>query len=132
MHLKDGVTLRGSGYEDTRIELDARAKPVYAIDVSDARIEGFAVAYAGTSSVPTVSLKSSLVAISACRIRNSAVSAVYATDSSTVVVDSLRASAWGGAASMRTPGGGTICEAVIVVSVGACEAAVVGCLMWGS
>jgi hypothetical protein len=76
VHLKDGVTLRGSGYDDTRIELDARAKPVYAIDVSDARIEGFAVAYAGTSSVPTVSLKSSLVAISACRIRNSAVSAV--------------------------------------------------------
>ncbi len=85
--LKSGVVVLGSGYEGTRIEIDILANPVYAVNVSDAKISGFTLAYTGTESPVTVFVDSSQVTVANCRITNTTVSGVYAVNGSKVTVE---------------------------------------------
>ncbi len=85
--LKSGVVVLGNGYENTRIEIDILANPVYAVNVSHAKISGFTLAYTGTEIPATVYVQSSRVTISNCRILNTTVSGVYAIEESEVTVE---------------------------------------------
>ena len=86
--LKSGVVLQGSGYEHTRIELDAPANPVYANGVTDAVISGLTVAYTGPETVAAAYLSSSRVRMSDCRITgHPGSSVVFATDESAMIVE---------------------------------------------
>ena len=85
--LKSGIVLEGSGAEDTRIEVDSRANPAYAVDIDNAEIAGFELAYTGTDEVATVYVESSQVRIADCHLSNSTVSAVYVAGASAVRVE---------------------------------------------
>ena len=84
--LKSGVVLQGSGYEDTRIEIDT-ANPIHARNVSEASVQGFSLAYTGDEDTATAYLHSSEVKISSCRISNTSAWGVYADEGSDVTVE---------------------------------------------
>ena len=84
--LKSGVVLQGSGREDTRIEMDAAAAPVWAIGVSDAEVSGFTVAYPGTEAFDVI-IDSSQVRIVDCHVSNSSALAVYVTGGSVLQME---------------------------------------------
>ena len=84
--LRSGVVVHGSGYEDTRIEVDWLANPVYAPSVAGAEISDFTLAYTGSEPPVVVLLQSARVTVSRCRITSTGGIGVYAVDGSEVEV----------------------------------------------
>lgn len=83
---KSSVALLGAGADQTRIETDTLASPVFARRVRNAVTEGFTLAYAGDHDVTTVYAQDAQLMISRCRITGATLWGLVATGESELLL----------------------------------------------
>ncbi len=84
--LKSGVSLKGEGYENTRIEYTGEGAVIYGKGVESLRVEGFTISYKGSDKRSLLFLVSSKITVSNCAVFGSNLSGIEAREGSDLIV----------------------------------------------